>query len=267
MSFNLDVVCVQILPVHLRPEETMEKALKMIADIQNADVLVLPEMAFTGYSFRDRQEISRLLEEPNDQYPTFRWCSEQATRLMAYVFCGYPEKFGDHAYNSMMVVSPNGQLVQNCRKTFLFEMDKTWAEEGDGFKCADIEIRGRRLKVGLGICMDINPYEFKADFELFELSTFWKTNNVDICVFCTNWTSSSDNDTPQELLRYWLMRLYPLLKSNKKTYFIAADRIGSERGTNYSGTSCVIQLSNSYKILKTLGKSEESILAYKIKHS
>lgn len=267
MSFNLDVVCVQILPLHFQLGETMEKVSKMIESVQNADVLVLPEMAFTGYSFRDREEIRILLEEPNDQYPTFRWCSQQAARLNAYVFCGYPEKCGDHAYNSMMVVSPAGVLAQNYRKTFLFEMDKTWADEGDGFKCVDIQIRGRTLKVGLGICMDINPYEFQADFELYELATFWKDNNVDICVFCTNWTSSRDNDTPQELLKYWLMRLYPLLTSIKKTYFIAADRIGSERGTNYSGTSCVIQLSRSYKILKVLGKSEESILSYKIKHS
>jgi protein N-terminal amidase len=166
-----------------------------------------------------------------------------------------------------MVVSPTGVFVQNYRKSFLFEMDKTWAEEGDGFKFVDIEIRGRILKVGLGICMDINPYEFKANFELYELGTFWRANDVDLCVFCTNWTSSSDNDTPQELLKYWLIRLYPLLTSNKKTYFIAADRIGLERGTKYSGTSCVIQLSRSYKILKALGRTEESILSYKIKHS
>ena len=58
-------------------------------------------------------------------------------------------------------------------------MDKTWAEEGQGFEVMDLQLPrepDRVIKVGNGICMDINPYDFKADFELFEFANFHLEN-------------------------------------------------------------------------------------------
>jgi len=40
------------------------------------------------------------------------------------------------AYNSAVIVSPTGQVVGSYRKSFLFETDKAWAEEGEsGLLC------------------------------------------------------------------------------------------------------------------------------------
>ena len=46
---------------------------------------------------------------------------------------------------------------------------------------------GRDVKLGIGICMDLNPYEFTAPFEKMEFSTFCKENDVECIVFLTNW--------------------------------------------------------------------------------
>ena len=236
----------------------------MLESVESADILVLPEMAFPGYTFNDAAEISPFLEEPNSDYPTFRWCSQQAQRLGAYVFCGYPEKCDGKLYNAMMVLSPQGTFLENYRKRFLYYTDKTWAIEGEEYKTVEI-VKGRQtIKAGLGICMDINPYEFTAPFSKFELASYWKSQNVDLCVFCTNWTSSGPDDTSENLLRYWVSRLAPLIRSPKSTYFIAADRIGLERGTGYLGTSCVIRLDQDCELLAALTKTSEGILEYSL---
>lgn len=47
-------------------------------------------------------------------------------------------------------------MIQNYRKTFLFETDKIWAHPGTGFEAFTlINCEGENFKVGLGICMDI----------------------------------------------------------------------------------------------------------------
>lgn len=52
-------------------------------------------------------------------------------------------------YNSAVIAGPAG-VIGNYRKTFLFETDKVWSREGEGFGCFDLEGVGR---VAVGICM------------------------------------------------------------------------------------------------------------------
>ena len=117
---DLEVVCVQFCPVHKQPSQSMQLVSDMLADLSNCDILLLPEMAFTGYTFQDKADIQELLETPTPGSPTFDWCAEQARRLGAYVVCGYAEGEGDNYFNSMMAVSPTGQLVANHRKKHLY---------------------------------------------------------------------------------------------------------------------------------------------------
>ena len=73
-------------------------------------------------------------------------------------------------------------------------MKKSWSVEGKGFGVMNIRSNaGRDVKLGIGICMDLNPYEFTAPFEKMEFSTFCKENDVDCIVFLTNWYETSLN--------------------------------------------------------------------------
>ncbi|PGH01966.1 protein N-terminal amidase [Blastomyces parvus] len=54
------------------------------------DVLVLPEMAFTGYNFPSLEAIRPYLE-PTASGPTARWAQSTARRLGCVVCVGYPE--------------------------------------------------------------------------------------------------------------------------------------------------------------------------------
>jgi predicted amidohydrolase len=47
-------------------------------------------MAYTGYKFRDREDIRPLLEDLSG--PTVEWCRFQAQRLHCSVVCGFPRR-------------------------------------------------------------------------------------------------------------------------------------------------------------------------------
>lgn len=143
------------------------------------DILLLPEMALTGYTFKDRNDIRDCSEE-SGKGKQFNFLSQLAQKLGCYVFAGYPEIHiskednVEHFYNSSYLIDRDGKLLITYRKKHLFETDKTWAEEGQAFMAVELKTReGSIIKAGLGICMDINPYEF-IDNNKFEFSDFCK---------------------------------------------------------------------------------------------
>ena len=126
-------------------------------------------------------------------------------------------------YNSQLVVSREGEVLKSYKKTFLYETDETWADEGPGFECITIQNHsGQDVKVGNGICMDINPYQFKADFEKYEFANFHAENDVEVILFSSNWVDGSLDSEPDDkatmsTLNYWCMRLIPFLKRKDDT--------------------------------------------------
>lgn len=257
---TVKVVCVQVEPVYKDPAATMAKVTKLLVPVISADVILLPEMAFPGYTFDNAEDIQPYLEEPNERFPTFRWCQSEAQRTHSYVVCGYPETAPDGLFNSQMVISPEGTLVTNYRKHFLYMLDKTWAQAGGEFSTVEIRIHGKKVRLGLGICMDINPCEFTAPFEDYELATHWKVSQADLMAFSTNWTSSRPDEDPKQLINYWALRLTPVLEdAHKAAFFLAADRVGSEKGTAFMGSSCIVQ-TRPPKLLASLDKTSEGLL-------
>ena len=79
----------------------------------------------------------------------------------------------------MYVIDPNGKLLLNYSKHFLYETDKKFCRPGNKFKTVSIKTKkGFNLKIGIGICMDINPHEFR-DYSLYELANFFLEENID----------------------------------------------------------------------------------------
>ncbi|WVF66248.1 hypothetical protein IAT40_000988 [Kwoniella sp. CBS 6097] len=193
-------------------------------------------------------------------------------------------------YNSAVVVSPSGEVLGNYRKAFRFETDKNWAKEGDGFVHFDLpEPLGR---VAVGICMDMNPKDFIAPWDAFELSNYCRDNSVDMLVVPMNWLSppaeppeeapEEDPQAPSESnLNYWAARLQPLHDptpgyatsapgsevadpvGGKEVVFVACNRIGTEEGSKFVGTSCVMTVSSSpsrIELVECCNISEERVM-------
>lgn len=66
----------------------------------------------------------------------------------------------------------------------------------------------------------------------------------------------------QNTLAYWAMRLSPLIGSD--AIFIACNRVGTERGTRFTGSSCVMRLSQTPSVLGFLGKFEEQVIVVEV---
>lgn len=125
-----------------------EKVIQGLKGVQ-ADLMVLPELAFTGYYFQDREEVKALAEDPH-RSPTVEsligLCREQDT----YLVTGFAEKNGDKYFNSALLIGPEG-IVRIYRKLHLFNEEKHWFDPGDTPLEVDT-IRGAR--VGMMICFD-----------------------------------------------------------------------------------------------------------------
>ncbi|RMG24629.1 MAG: acyltransferase, partial [Methanobacteriota archaeon] len=114
-----------------------------------ADIIVLPELAFTGYYFQDREEVKHLAEDPyhSSTVETLQaLCREKRMHLVT----GFAEKAGDKFFNSALLVGPRG-IIRVYRKLHLFNEEKHWFDPGDTPLEVDTILDAR---VGMMICFD-----------------------------------------------------------------------------------------------------------------
>jgi len=137
----------QFSPRFGRPQDNLA-SLRRALETCRADLVVLPELATSGYLFRSREEVARAAE------PVDGRCVRELVHLArehdCHLVAGLPEAAGGRFYNSAVLVSPRG--LQGCyRKVHLFNEEKRFFSPGENLK-ALYEING--VKVGLLVCFD-----------------------------------------------------------------------------------------------------------------
>ena len=125
-----------------------DRAIALLSNVE-ADLVVLPELAFTGYGFGSRREARRLAEDPSNS-ETVDALVALCKRRSTYVCTGFAERDGDRLFNSALTIGPRGP-VQTYRKLHLFNDEKSWFDPGD-LPLAVRRIRGAR--VGTMVCFD-----------------------------------------------------------------------------------------------------------------
>jgi len=113
------------------------------------DLLVLPELALTGYFMPSRAKTGELAEEFASG-ETFEFFCNVARQQGGAIVFGFAERAGDKVYNSAALVCPDGTAYL-YRKTHLFNLEKQWFDPGDTGFCV-FEFRGARI--GIMICFD-----------------------------------------------------------------------------------------------------------------
>ncbi|MCA9741922.1 MAG: acyltransferase [Deferribacteres bacterium] len=146
MSFRVGYL--QFQPVSGKPHENVQTILRALEYVE-ADLLVLPELAFTGYLFENREALYRLAEEPQQSVIVERLISLCKTRDL-HIVTGFAEKLGDKVFNSALLLGPNG-LLHSYRKLHLFNLEKQWFDAGD-LPLSVQSVRG--VKIGMMICFD-----------------------------------------------------------------------------------------------------------------
>jgi len=138
----------QYKPAFGRVRTNLNKVLKKLEGA-DADVIVLPELAFTGYYFADRAETLKLAEDPKDS-ATVNALTELCSRNGFYLVTGFAERDGDRLYNSALLIGPDG-VEHTYRKLHLFNEEKFWFDPGD-IPLSVQTVRGARI--GIMVCFD-----------------------------------------------------------------------------------------------------------------
>ena len=114
----------------------------------DADLMVIPELANSGYLFLNHDEVSSLAEEIPG--PSTEFLQSLAHKTRAHYIMGMPERAGDVIYNSAVLVGPEG-VVGTYRKAHLFYEEQLYFRPGDsGFGIFDMN----GVNVGILICFD-----------------------------------------------------------------------------------------------------------------
>merc|ERR1711977_516740 len=275
---TMRIGCLQFAPQVGDVDNNLNRADAVLnkANPQNLDLLVLPELAFSGYNFKSLQHISPYLE-PTTAGITSLWARTTALKYECVVTVGYPEKVdvtpkwpaSPEYYNSAITVNADGETIANYRKSFLYYADETWALEGpDGFFDGEIDGLGN---VAMGICMDLNPYKFEAPWSAWEFAYHILHKEANLVILSMAWLTREDarsysrspKDPDMNTLSYWLARLEPLIRAETQGEIICvfANRTGTEDDAVYAGTSAVLGIqAGEVKVYGILGRGEKDLL-------
>ena len=124
---------------------------KVLSALQNvdADLIVLPELAFTGYYFQNRSELMSMSEDPETSAIVnglTRLCRERDFFLVT----GFAERSADKIFNSALLIGPQG-VLHTYRKLHLFNTEKQYFDPGDK-PLETIDVRDARI--GMMVCFD-----------------------------------------------------------------------------------------------------------------
>lgn len=138
----------QFRPLFGQPRRNVAKILAALADT-TADLIVLPELAFSGYHFRDREEARALAEDPASS-ETVESLTALCLKRDLHLVTGFCERSGERVYNSALLIGPRG-VEHVYRKLHLFAEEKRCFDPGD-IPLSVQEVRGARI--GLMVCFD-----------------------------------------------------------------------------------------------------------------
>ena len=137
----------QFNPVFGDKDKNLATVEKLLSEV-DADLIVLPELFNTGYTFLNKAELTDLSEPATG--PSYDFMLKLARQYKCAFAYGFAEKDNDLLYDSMALVSPDG-LIGVYRKIHLFFEEKKFFQPGDtGFHVFEY----KNVKLGMLICFD-----------------------------------------------------------------------------------------------------------------
>ena len=181
----LRVAAVQFAPKYKAKEENLRRLAEFVVEAAKAGakLIVLPELATTGYSFMSAEEAAEHAENIDVDGRTFRVMRTLAAKLGVHIVWGMAElELGSgKLYNAQVIVTPSGQWA-SYRKVNLWGNDWLWAAEGrSNPEILECDFDGDRRKVGLLICRDVR--DRKDD----KWSDFYEKGDADLVCLSANW--------------------------------------------------------------------------------
>ncbi|MEO3829797.1 carbon-nitrogen hydrolase family protein [Actinomadura sp. B10D3] len=227
MKDHVDVAIVQFEPRPLDLAgnlEAMAGAVRAEAAARPTDVVVLPELATTGYlppaysdGFRHR------LAAAGDTIPgrATETLGRVARETGTHIAVGLTERGDDEElFNTFLLIGPDGETIGAHRKVHLWDQEPKYFSTGDRFDVLDTGL-GR---IGLSICHD-------SRFPEATRQQVVAGAEILICAFAY----APDPGVPADILTHrTVTRAW-----ESSAYYVLANRLGSEYGADYAGGSVI----------------------------
>jgi len=192
------------------------------AAASGAKIVVVPELANTGYSFRDYDELSQHAEDRDG--PTLTEWATLARDLDIVLVGGFAERGENGAvFNSATMFDASG-LRTVYRKVHLWNFEKTMFTAGDAPPAIVDTAYGR---LGLMICYDIEFPEWVRTASL---------ERIELLCCPANWPlyPRPETERPNDIIRVQASA------AMNRMFVALADRCGVDRDQDWVGGSVIV---------------------------
>jgi predicted amidohydrolase len=229
----MKLALIQFSPVMGDVEKTIGKLAPLLEKSKRSRLIVLPELANSGYNFAGRGEAFKLSEHPrNSEFVDFlsSFCRKNDTTIIT----GFNERSGRDIFNTALVINKNG-IVGKYRKIHLFMNEKDIFNPGDK-QPGIYEVDG--VKFGLLICFD---WIFPEIWRVLALA------GVDLICHPSNL-----------VLPGKAQQAIPVQAMMNKIYIATANRIGTEGNLTFTGNSIIADPDG--KVIASASPDREEVL-------
>ena len=231
MATTLSVAALQ-LPLGSSAEAENIAAVSALVEqaaAQGAQLILPPELFSGPYFCRVEDEALFALARPTAEHPSVRAMQALAAKLKVAIPTSFFERDGQHYYNTMAMIGPDGGVLGTYRKSHIpdgpgYEEKYYFRPGNDGFKVW--ELFGH--KIGVGICWDQWYPECARVMALM---------GAEVLLYPTA-IGSEPYDAELDTSRMWRRAMIGHAVSNCMPV-LAANRIGSEDGQNFYGHSFI----------------------------
>ncbi|MBU0520394.1 carbon-nitrogen hydrolase [bacterium] len=210
----MKIAHLQFAPVLGDPQASMEKIDSLIGQCAGADVVVLPELANSGYNFTSKEQARESSEEVG-KGPFSEFLLSKCRQYGFHLVAGINERDGDSLYNSSILVSSDG-IIGKYRKMHLFWNEPDFYQSGNlGLPIFDLGF----CKLGMLICFDwIHP----------EVWRIMAMKGADLICHPSNL-----------VLPGLCQKAIPVHAMMNRIYVITANRVGAEGDKTFTGMSVI----------------------------
>lgn len=192
------------------------------AAAKGASLVVLPELANSGYTFASAEETRELGETPDG--PTLRAWRDEAIGHHLVVVGGFCEKTRDgQSFNSAALIDAEGRIT-------LYRKAHLWARETIFFSPGEAPapiVETHLGRIGLGVCYDL---------EFPEVARGLALGGADIICFPMNWPRTA----PPAGERSMAVTIAMATARLNRVFLAVCDRCGEERDSSFEGTSVIV---------------------------
>jgi predicted amidohydrolase len=193
-----------------------------LAAKQNAQIVVLPELANSGYVYKNKQELIDALADID----VLKIWKDKSKELNNITVAGFAEVQGEKVYNRSVIIE-NGKILDIYTKVHLFNDEKEIFTPGDS---PPKVIQTSIGKIASMICYDL---------EFPELVRLVAENGVELLCVPTNWPEGSFNRSINEPRPMELIKAMSAAATNR-IWIALSDRCGEERNISWLEASSVI---------------------------